>query len=519
VKLLPVCVLLVSASAVARAEDGDGATLRTQLQLWGTLLDQDQDKQADPAGYGDPEDDPGVALERAKLGIDGKKGVIAYSLILGLGRRYDALQAEEAGFGLDTGVIAWSPNDVFTLSAGYDTVPFSREAQISSRDLLFEERSVGTEYIAPYHQAGVLADVVTPVGVRVRAGVYNGDDPSLFGDDNIGKMLVGRVEWTTGDNAYTTFADPDDNAVGIGVAALSDTDVATSTMSLGVDALVRVSGFSLLAEAGREAQKPRKVDEGTTDVLTPVSRYGAMGQVAYFVPLGDNDGEGLEPGVRFAWFDSDTRQNDNGDLALLHVGATWRNPFPSIDVGAGYIHRFEFGGRTLSNDTVRVWIQARPDVDLRGGSAAAAPTTSDSWAGAFVGTWLGNQSLDGALIALWEQPGLGLVGSFKMDRPRGNVVVGRPYPLDSFSYADNVLRVRLDPYGENRDIVWFEFQPSPDGQLCGFGYEDGRRDEAIAGTGGGNYICWTRATETPTVSQAATTVPTEPTPPPPPQPQ
>ena len=62
----------------------------------------------------------------------------------------------------------------------------------------------------------------------------------------------------------------------------------------------------------------------------------------------------------FATFDDAAAYDDNGDVQLIDAGFTWRNPIPGFDLGAGYIHRAEVHGRTIPNDSVRVWIQARP---------------------------------------------------------------------------------------------------------------------------------------------------------------
>ena len=41
------------------------------LHMWTTVYDMDENELADPAGYGDPEDDIGFKLRRTRAGISG----------------------------------------------------------------------------------------------------------------------------------------------------------------------------------------------------------------------------------------------------------------------------------------------------------------------------------------------------------------------------------------------------------------------------------------------------------------
>src|SRR6185436_13146066 len=90
---------------VARADDpvttapvdtplhsGGGPHLTGYLQVWGTAWDMDEDEQADPATYGDPEDDVGFKLRRVRIGVDGTQGVFDYVVTIGAESRYDVLE-------------------------------------------------------------------------------------------------------------------------------------------------------------------------------------------------------------------------------------------------------------------------------------------------------------------------------------------------------------------------------------------------------------------------------------------
>lgn len=491
------CVLV---AVDARAADPvDGVAIHAQLQTWATVVDQDENPQADPAGYGDPEADPGVSIHRARIGVEGAKDALSWDVTVGYSEPYDALEAfaSPSGIGLVNAWGAWkldlgdSGDNTLAVSAGLQKVPFAREELISSGDLVFQERSVASQWLSPGYEVGLLADLVTAPGISAKIGVYNGNG-ALDGDNNVGKLIVGRAEWATGDT-YRTWSPKGENAFGIGASVQSNTDVATGTLGLNVDALARLHRVTALVQVTREDQQPRNVDIAPPPVLAGTVRQGALAQLSYFQPLptDTNAGRGIEFALRGSLFNASTSQLDNGDVGIFHVGATYRDVLPGFDLGAGFIHRQELGGRAIPNDTVRLWAQLRAKQTVTGVAEREVPVMA-AWRTDFIGTWKAGGDLDGAVIALWEQPGLGLVGSFQMMKPKGKVVVGRPYPLDSFMYADRTLRVRMDPYGEGRDVVWFELSPSQDGQLCGYGYEDSRRADAVGGTGGGSWICWSQ---------------------------
>ncbi len=499
---------IVPAVALAGEGEDEGLHAAVLIQAWGTVWDQDQDPDADPAGYGDPEHDPGVSLHRARVGFGGKHGPIDWELELGASEPYDALDFGEEAFGIEDayvgGTIPFGIGHV-RLAAGLQKVPYSREVLISSRNLLFQERAVGTQWLAPGRDLGALADLEFDFGLRVRAGAFNGGG-GMFGDDNGGKLVVGRVEFNRGDS-YRSWSEEGKNAVGVGFGVMSDTDLATSSLDFTADVQLRLANVNLLLEGHREVEKPRNADIAPPDVLEGTTKMGASAQLSCYAKIKDLGG--LEPGVRFGWYDSATHAKDNGDVGILQVGATWRNLWGPLDLGAGYIHRFEFAGRGLPNDTIRLWVQfsekfkvSTPHLSRGGHHREEHPAAADETGtqNPYVGKWVADGSLEGATLDLWEQPGMGTVGSFTAGKPLGKIIVGQPYPLetsvvpvDPTKPSETQLAAKLDPYGENRDIVWFELAPSVDGRLCGLGYEDGRREDAVKRTeGAGSWVCWTR---------------------------
>lgn len=505
------------APGVARAHEDvdadDGIRVGAQIQIWATLFDQDEDPQSDGAGYGDPEHDPGVLLQRGYVGLEGRRGPVDFEIEFGTGAPYDAMVPNPSRsiqpFDLYAGYTAALGDATLRLSAGNQRAPFSREMLSSSAEIPFEERAVNVQWLAPGRDMGLFADLSLPSGLRARLSVQNGRgalpgswSSGLFGDDNVGKMLVGRVEYAKGET-YRPVAD--DDAFGIAAAGFWDEGLATRTGTLGLDAFLRVGAISATIEGEYATVAPRGVDVAPPELLAPTRRWGGMAQVAGFVPA--KQGGWLVAG-RFGWFDDDlSTTENNGDVGNAQLALTRKDAVPGFDVGGGFVHRFEGGGAGVNNDTLRLWVQYRTKVRVDGprggavasaGGASPAVAVAPAWPKSFLGTWHGQGDLDGAVIDLWEQPGLGLVGSFRMTRPKGQVEVDRPYPLEGFAWDTDasVLRVRLDPHGDGKSVVWFELaaEHGPKGaQLCGWGYEDGRREEAVKGVGGGAHVCWTRA--------------------------
>ena len=81
-----IATLLLAAvlgAPTANADEGGGAgpaipapVVTGFVQMWVTALDQDVDPLTDPASYGDPEDDPGFKIRRARLGLDLRRQVL-----------------------------------------------------------------------------------------------------------------------------------------------------------------------------------------------------------------------------------------------------------------------------------------------------------------------------------------------------------------------------------------------------------------------------------------------------------
>lgn len=354
-----------------------------QLQVWTTIVDQDVDPQADPATYGDPEADPGFTLRRARIGIDGYlpmkafpgRSQVDYAFALGVGAPYDVPSAIGGAADASTVEIVdafgrWAlPTGagVTSLAFGLQRAPFSRESGMSSADLVFEEVAVGTEWLAPSRELGVVAgqSVVFKDGelapqVLLRGGLYNGGG-DLVGDEGPGLLGTLRAEFSAGDT-YRTWSADGDPALGVGAAFLRDGGPSTRTTSIEADLIGRFSLVTAMGELVSSTVEPTATDIAEPGVVTATSRIGWLGQLSVFVPVAKGRGSGIEVAGRYASYDDDTSVDTSGDVGILHAGATWRNLLPRVDVGAGYIHRIEVSN--APNDTIRVWTQVRPQIAL-----------------------------------------------------------------------------------------------------------------------------------------------------------
>lgn len=383
--------LLIALSSLALADDAPGARadagaprlasedVRSEGQIiaWGllqgriTVMDQDVHPQADPATYGDPEDDPGFGLIRTRLGLDGTLPLgdlgdhhqVRWTLSFGANAPYDVLSPAHTNLQVVDAFLSWTadtPIGPGGVTVGRMRVPFNRGDLIRSADLLFQERDVGSAWISPGRDVGAVGAQALELGddgpqVLLRAGLFNGGG-TLFGDTDPGLLAAGRLELVLGD-AYRTWSPDLDNALGIGVAALRNSELSLGETALAADLLARFKVVTLTGEFLTSTLEPTNSVVTAPGVLAETTRRAFSAQLSVWIPLEDENG--LEVGARFSLFDDATHREDMGDVRVLHAGLTWRNPFPHIDLGAGYVMRMEPHGE-FKNDSVRLWVQGRP---------------------------------------------------------------------------------------------------------------------------------------------------------------
>jgi hypothetical protein len=334
-----------------------------RVQVWSTAFDMDEDPQADPSSYGDPEADIGFSIRRARIGLTGNMGGTFWRVSMGTGAPYDGLSTSEDLIQIVDayGGYRFGEKRNTTIAAGIVPVPFARETLMSSLDLTFKERGVGTIWTSPIRDVGVMFDTTQGI-FRGRAGVYNGNG-NILGDNNDGVMGAARVELASGDT-YRTYSPDGEAAYGVALSALYNDDISTNTLGLNADALARVGPITATVGITRNATSPKDDLIAAPTVVSDTTAIGFTGQLSAGFPLLDG---GLEIAARYSSLDDATQLKDNGDVSIVHVGANFHDIAPGIDLGAGYILRLERQGRSVNNDTVRIWTQFRFPLNDRSG--------------------------------------------------------------------------------------------------------------------------------------------------------
>lgn len=344
-----------------------------QLQAWATVFDQDLERQADPATYGDPEAEPGLSMHRARLGFDGflpmgdklGKHQVDYALAFGIGAPYDVLTPEETDVQLVDGFGRWAlPTSVGTSSVavGLQRVPFGRENGISSAWLPFQESMVATSWLAPTRGVGAVGGQSVKIGkgpdaaqVLARFGGFNPGD--VFGAAGSDVLVDGRLEVSVGDT-YRTFSFDLDNALGVGAAAFVRQQPGLRTQSAEADLLGRYKWFTLLGEVFTSTVTPVDTDVVPPGAFAETGRFGWNAQLSAFVPV--RTASGIEIAANASSFDDATQLDTSGDVLIVHGGATWRNLLPKTDLGVLYVHRTEPYAE-VANDSLRLTFQVRPE--------------------------------------------------------------------------------------------------------------------------------------------------------------
>ncbi len=310
------------------------------IQSWVTAWDQDQRKQSDPSGYGDPEDDPGFKLRRVRAGFMGEDGALHYGILFGMSSPADGVIGGDGELEVVDAYGGWAIHRHLGVTAGVQKVPFGREALISAADLVFQERSVASNHLTPGRELGVVASV-GPEHIDLTLGAFNGNG-SLLGDDNAGFLLAARAQYDLGLG--------EGGALSVGLNGLYDSGLATEELGLGVDFQLELGSLEVLAEGIALSLEPTHTDLSTPAVLGKTQRLGGHLQVGYTI-------QQWEPAVRIEFFDDDRDAEDNGDLLHALVGLTGHFADDRVRAGAGVLHREELQGKALANDTARIWLQ------------------------------------------------------------------------------------------------------------------------------------------------------------------
>ncbi|MCO4743578.1 MAG: hypothetical protein KC912_02235 [Proteobacteria bacterium] len=473
--------LALALSTPSMAGDIAPPTPTALVQTWVTAFDQDEDPQADPASYGDPEHDMGFSIQRARAGVEGEVKFVRYELTLGLGAPFDRLSEEERDIGLIDAYAGFDhtagASDI-AVTFGTQRVPFSRDTLVSSTDLVFQERSVGHSWIAPNREVGGLFDWQHSSGLRARVGAFNGGG-DIFGNNDNSILAAARLEFAKG-NIYRSWDPSGETAFGVGLASFYAPGLTSNRFATGGDVLLRVANFNIMGEANLLSITPGNVNVIAPDVSANTSQFAWSAQLSYFIPVGEGIG-GIEPAVRAASFDDAMGVSDNGDVLILHAGASWRDLAPGVDVGVGFVHREETGGRAYNNDTARLWLQVRYPVRGQKSTTTFTSAVSTDLDGAYAGSG----ALSGVTLNIEGDGAYFEVTESTDAHPAGTRIDAT---LVDRNDAEGTAQVQATMPSGN--AVTFELEPQDDGSYCGWGYEDGSREEAMASEGGGSWVCW-----------------------------
>jgi len=327
------------------------------IQPWFTLWDQDLDPITDPAGYGDPEDDFGFKLRRARIGLVAKEDQVRYDITMGFSSGFDAVDPPGSdSIQLISAEGGYKPVKGLWLTGGVQKVPVSRDFLMSASQLVSGDRAVGSVRMIPGRDVGITADYNTGdsdgdgFNARIRAGMYNGNG-DLMGDDNDGKLIATRVDLVYGPgNVYRTWGRVKGFTIGAAGNYWMDNDLGVKETGFGGDLIMRVDGLALLGEVQMTTLEPQNVDIVMPGVLEDTARMGLTGQLGYSVWM-------VEPYVRYTSFDDHRELEDNGDVAEFQAGVTWHGGDDTVRAGLAYLHRMENGGTEAPNDTARLWMQ------------------------------------------------------------------------------------------------------------------------------------------------------------------
>ncbi len=319
-----------------------------QLQVWGIGWDQDQTAQADSAGYGDPEDDVGFKIRRARLGLTGTWGTVGYRIGVGYGSAFDGIDTR-SGLEIIDASLDYQVHPEVLLRAGVMKVPFGRDNLMSSNDLTLGERSMIANHITPDRDVGVLVQGGRQ-GLSLQAGLFNGN-ADLAGDDNPGVLAVSRVSYSRGPGDLSrTFGTVEALTFGVGGNVAYNWDTATRTLAYGVDLGLRIGGLAVMLDIEAAHLTPSNTTVDQPDVLQPTLRDGAVLHVGYTLK------DIWEPALRLEWFDDDPT-TDGGEVALISAGFAAHLAEDRLQTGLAFVHRQETTGPTIQNDTLRGFVQ------------------------------------------------------------------------------------------------------------------------------------------------------------------
>ena len=312
---------------------GDGATLAT----------------------GGPANEPGFRFRRVRLGVE---GALPFHFSYEITGEFDGSGARL----LDASLAFRIP--YLDVVAGAAKVPFSGSMLTPAEFLTFLDRpwavdgetGDGTRYgIAPGRMVGVQVGTGIRV-VRLRAGVYNGNDDYFVGNDNSGLLYVARVECLPlGDmpDGQLIVADGDPRVLIGGAYSFTD-DAAGNWLAAEGDLRVRWLGLTIEGEFLWSRFMPDSTPEMPPTEVAQTDRWGYYAQAGYLV-LPDL----LEIAARYDAFLLDDGVDDLNDRWSVGGVATLFLLRNRVKLQVEYMHQQESADPQVENDFVAMQLQGR----------------------------------------------------------------------------------------------------------------------------------------------------------------
>lgn len=377
---IPVAVLLLTCSSLARAQDDDDdEDLRDhpdvehsfvvglgKVRLKPIILTQVQAipyvGDAALTQTGDVSERPGFRLRRGRFGLTGsvmRDLKFALDGELASGENANAT-VHDAWLGLDfEGKVG--------VYAGFEDVMFLRSAFTSAGEMSLTERPFVTRALAPFHQLGMhVEDHLLNHKVSAYLGVYNAfqktdhffqgylENPAPVGNRFDGLAFTARLEAEPIGRVGPTIEDlyGSKPTFAVGAAGFVSNGGTKTTLGLGADALIHAHGLHVLGEFVFHKNDPKTQPTQPTSDITSVKSLGVTGEVGY---LFLKRVIGLT--ARFELLDPNTEVKDESDSWILTVGPSLHAIGNTVKMNLDYTHREELHGKSLKNDAVVLQFQ------------------------------------------------------------------------------------------------------------------------------------------------------------------
>jgi hypothetical protein len=327
------------------------ASLHARIQGWGGWVGDDAN-----LDKGDPMQEAGFRLRRARLGIDGHVfDSVTYALEL------NVFDDERGGGPLYEAWIDWTPTHYAGVRMGVTKFPFMRSEMMSSRFLPHLDRPIGTDAMSPPNAMGlVLHSSPWKDKLTVEVGLFNGlhrNEHFWKGYDGVGASLgnrwedlafVGRLDLAPLGPLSKGLADPGHTQgvrFAVGGSGFYNMGNTIETWGASGYAHLKVKGVHLFAEFAQDHAEPQDKPTTTGTMSIEATRRvfnASLGYVFLKNMLGLS--------ARAEWIDADIDQDNGDDQWLVGGTLTWYALGDYLKFQVEYMHRAELHGKSVDND-------------------------------------------------------------------------------------------------------------------------------------------------------------------------